>query len=65
VLSPEKISGRRQHKFALRASRAMQGSSGAPTFHQGRGYWTKSTDDILASIERFSQRTLEVHAQSG
>jgi transposase len=27
--------------------------------------WTKSADDILASIERFCRRTLEVHAQSG
>jgi len=27
--------------------------------------WTKSADDILASIARFCQRTLEVHAQSG
>ena len=27
--------------------------------------WTKSADDILASIDRFCRRTLEVHAQSG
>ena len=27
--------------------------------------WTKSADDILASIERFCRRTLGVHAQSG
>ena len=27
--------------------------------------WTKSADDILASIERFCQRTLDVHAQTG
>ena len=27
--------------------------------------WTKSADDILASIERFCRRTLHVHAQSG
>jgi transposase len=27
--------------------------------------WTKSADDILASIERFCRRTLDVHAQSG
>jgi len=27
--------------------------------------WTKSADDILASIERFCHRTLEVHAQTG
>src|SRR5206468_303802 len=26
--------------------------------------WTKSADDILASIDRFCRRTLEVHAQS-
>jgi transposase len=26
--------------------------------------WTKSADDILASIERFCRRTLDVHAQS-
>ncbi len=25
--------------------------------------WTKSADDILASVERFCQRTLDVHAQ--
>jgi hypothetical protein len=25
--------------------------------------WTKSVDDILASIERFCRRTLDVHAQ--
>lgn len=27
--------------------------------------WTKAADDILASIERFCQRTLAVHAQTG
>ena len=27
--------------------------------------WTKSADDILASIERFCRRTLDVHAPSG
>jgi transposase len=27
--------------------------------------WTKSADDILASIERFCRRTLEVHAPTG
>ena len=27
--------------------------------------WTKSADDILASIDRFCRRTLDVHAQSG
>lgn len=27
--------------------------------------WTKSADDILASIERFCRRTLDVHASSG
>jgi transposase len=27
--------------------------------------WTKSADDILASIDRFCRRTLEVHAESG
>ncbi len=27
--------------------------------------WTKSADDILASIERFCQRTLSVHAKVG
>jgi transposase len=27
--------------------------------------WTRSADDILASIERFCQRTLNVHAQNG
>ena len=27
--------------------------------------WTKSADDILASIDRFCRRTLEIHAQSG
>jgi len=27
--------------------------------------WTKSADDILASIDRFCRRTLKVHAQSG
>jgi transposase len=27
--------------------------------------WTKSADDILASIERFCQRTLDVHTQTG
>jgi transposase len=27
--------------------------------------WTKSADDILASIARFCRRTLDVHAQSG
>jgi len=27
--------------------------------------WTKSADDILASIERFCRRTLEVHAPAG
>jgi transposase len=27
--------------------------------------WTKSADDILASVERFCRRTLDVHAQSG
>ena len=27
--------------------------------------WTKSADDILASIERFCRRTLDLHAQSG
>jgi transposase len=27
--------------------------------------WTKSADDILASIERFCRRTLHVHAQTG
>src|SRR5215470_13036382 len=27
--------------------------------------WTKSADDILASIERFCHRTLDVHAQTG
>jgi transposase len=27
--------------------------------------WTKSADDILASIERFCRRTLDVHAQTG
>src|SRR5262245_46917932 len=27
--------------------------------------WTKSADDIRASIERFCQRTLDVHAQTG
>ncbi len=27
--------------------------------------WTKSADDILASIERFCRRTLEIHAPAG
>jgi transposase len=27
--------------------------------------WTKSAEDIMASIDRFCRRTLEVHAQSG
>ena len=27
--------------------------------------WTKSADDILATIERFCRRTLDVHAQTG
>lgn len=27
--------------------------------------WTKSADDILASIERFCRRTLDVHARAG
>ena len=27
--------------------------------------WTKSADDILASIERFCRRTLDVHAKAG
>jgi transposase len=27
--------------------------------------WTKSADDILASIDRFCRRTLEIHAESG
>lgn len=27
--------------------------------------WTKSADDILASIERFCRRTLDVHTQAG
>jgi transposase len=27
--------------------------------------WTKSADDILASIERFCRRTLDLHAQTG
>ena len=27
--------------------------------------WTKSADDILASIERFCRRTLDVHQASG
>jgi hypothetical protein len=27
--------------------------------------WTKSADDILASIERFCRRTLDVHAPAG
>jgi transposase len=27
--------------------------------------WTKSADDIRASIDRYCRRTLEVHAQSG
>ena len=27
--------------------------------------WTKSADDILASIERFCRRTLEIHAPTG
>ena len=27
--------------------------------------WTKSADDILASIERFCRRTLDVHQTSG
>jgi hypothetical protein len=27
--------------------------------------WTKSADDILASIERFCRRTLEVHHHAG
>jgi len=32
---------------------------------QNANPWTKSADDILASIDRFCRRTLEVHAQSG
>jgi hypothetical protein len=27
--------------------------------------WIKSADDILASIERFCRRSLDVHASSG
>lgn len=27
--------------------------------------WTKSADDILASIDRFCRRTLDVHKASG
>ncbi|MGF1622933.1 MAG: IS630 family transposase, partial [Rhodomicrobiaceae bacterium] len=27
--------------------------------------WTKSADDILASIERFCRRTLDVQARAG
>ena len=27
--------------------------------------WTKSADDILASIERFCRRTLDVHVPAG
>ena len=27
--------------------------------------WTKSADDILATIERFCRRTLDVHARTG
>jgi hypothetical protein len=27
--------------------------------------WTKSADDILASIDRFCRSNLQVHAQSG
>ncbi len=27
--------------------------------------WTKSADDILASVERFCRRTLDVHAPDG
>ncbi|HTR12911.1 MAG TPA: IS630 family transposase, partial [Roseiarcus sp.] len=27
--------------------------------------WTKSADDILASIDRFCRRTLDVHAPNG
>ena len=27
--------------------------------------WTKSTDDILASIQSFCRRTLDVHAKAG
>jgi transposase len=65
ALLAEKQIKRGAHKSVNELIAAIEEFISRQNAHPRPLRWTKSADDILASIERFCRRTLEVHAQSG
>jgi transposase len=65
ALLAEKQIKRGAHKSVNELIAAIEEFISRQNAHPRPLRWTKSADDILASIERFCRRTLEAHAQSG
>ena len=65
ALLAEKQIKRGAHKSVKDLIAAIEGFIGQQNADPKPLRWTKSADDILASVERFCRRTLDVHAPSG